>query len=146
MEWEGVPGTQPFYMSTYNKQPWSNNMAALIAGAVGTSSEKEFSVSEDGTYIFSASFIAHANGAIAKISIDGIDIGKEIDTYSDKPRDDYLLNSNEAMGPLKLGSVFLRAGAHKVKIVITGKNKKAKASELIIDCITINPDLEQKRD
>jgi len=144
LEWEGTPETGPMYMSTYNKIPWSNNMGASFAGDIGKSSEKDFSVPKDGDYIIGANFIGHANGAIAKISVDGNDVGNELDTYTDDPRDAYLLNCNEAMGHIELGKVTLKEGSHKLKVTIAGKNKKAKASELIIDCVTVNPSSQQK--
>ncbi len=63
--------------------------------------------------------------------------GQPVDTYSDIPRGDYLLNVNPAMGHKVLGEIKLKAGEHTAQVEIVGNNPKAKASELMIDCLTV---------
>lgn len=135
IEWEGTPGCGPLYVSTYNGK-WSNNMGANFIGEKGQSTSKTFTVGEDGEYSIGANFITSENGAIGQVKIDGKAIGKPVDTYSDVPRDDYLLNANPAMGHMVLGKIRLKAGEHTAEVVIVGTNPKAKGSELMIDCLT----------
>ena len=136
IEWEGTEGCGPLYVSTYNND-WSNNMGANFIGEKGQSTSRTFTVPKDGKYKVGANFITSENGAVGQVKIDGKPVGKPIDTYSDIPRDDYLLNVNPAMGHRILGETKLKAGEHTVEVEIVGKNPKAKASELMIDCLTV---------
>lgn len=137
IEWEGVPGTQPMYMSTY-LSGWSNNMAALFAGKNGEETEKKFTVEADGDYAIGVNYIRQANGAIAQVAIDDVNVGEPIDTYAPEKRDDYLLNANYAMGLVKLGVVKLTAGEHVARIIMVGKNDTVETTELMIDCMTVS--------
>jgi len=138
LEWEWVAGTESKYMSTYNGG-WSNNLAGGFSGKLGSATERQFTIPVDGIYLVGANFIANDHGAILQVSIDRADIGKAIDTYSSDPCDAYLLNANKAIGLIELDEVKLTAGTHNVKVTIVGKNRKARAYDAIVDCITINP-------
>lgn len=135
IEWEGTEGCGPLYVSTYNGN-WSNNMAANFVGEKGQSTSKKFTVAEDGIYNIGANFITSAHGAVGQVRINGKPIGKPVDTYSDIPRDDYLLNVNPAMGHKLLGQVKLTAGEHVAEVEIVGKHPDAEGSELMIDCLS----------
>ena len=135
IEWEGTKGCGPLYVSTYNLG-WSNNMGASFVGKKGQSTSKTFTIPKAGKYTIGANFITSEHGAIGQVKIDGKKIGKPVDTYSDIPRDDYLLNVNPAMGHQVLGESELAAGEHTAEVEIVGANPKSKGSELMIDCLT----------
>jgi len=135
IEWEHAQGCGPLYVSTYNGG-WSNNMGANFLGEIGAITSRTFTVAQDGIYEIGANFIASENGAIAQVKIDGKAIGKPVDTYLDSPRDDYLLNVNPAMGHKIFGKMELKAGEHTAQVEIVGNNPNAKASEIMIDCLS----------
>ena len=140
IEWEGTPGCGPLYVSTYNGN-WSNNMGANFIGEKGQATSKIFTVAEDGPYKVGANFISSEHGAIGQVKIDGKPVGEPVDTYSDIPRDDYLLNVNPAMGHAVLGEIRLEAGEHTAEVEIVGANPEAKGSELMIDCLSVTRSL-----
>ena len=43
------------------------------------------------------------------------------------------------MGHKVLGEIRLAAGEHTAEVEITGSNPKATGSELMIDCLSVNP-------
>ena len=136
IEWEGTEGCGPLYVSTYNND-WSNNLGANFVGKKGQSTSKTVTVPEDGKYTIGANFISSELGAIGQVKINGKKIGKPVDTDSDIPRDDYLLNVNPAMGIQILGEIKLTAGEHTAEVEIVGNNPDAKGSEIMIDCLTV---------
>lgn len=138
IEWEGTGGCGPLYVSTYNND-WSNNMGANFIGEKGQATSRTFTVAEDGKYTIGANFITSEHGAIGQVKINGKSIGKPVDTYSDIPRDFYLLNVNPAKGHKVLGKIRLAAGEHTAEVEILGNNPAAKGSELMIDCLSVNP-------
>ena len=113
-------------------------MGANFVGEKGQSTSKTFTVAEDGKYTIGVNFITSEHGAIGQVKINGKPVGKPVDTYSDIPRDDYLLNVNPAMGHTVLGEIKLTAGEHTAEVEIVGVNPAATGSELMIDCLTVN--------
>ena len=138
IEFEELKEGTPYYMSTY-QEGWSNNMARHFNfQKEGDSINHSFSVAESRNYEISVNYIVNDCNAILQLHIDGEKVGRPVDTYSDDPKDDYLLCRNKAKGLLKLGTRFFEAGSHQIRIEAVGRNVKAKALEAIIDCVVVS--------
>ena len=141
VEMEGTPGeSMPYYMSTYREgdERWSNDMASLwVLDKAGLIVEKEFEVAEDGTYKIGVNNVVNDHNGIYSVEIDGTQIGGDIDAYCEEPMDAYLLCRNKAAGLQQLGVMDLKAGTHKIKFTITGKNEKSKGYNILMDCFTV---------
>ncbi|RLD12079.1 MAG: hypothetical protein DRI44_01885 [Chlamydiae bacterium] len=137
VEFEGLAGTHPYYVCTYNGG-WSRDMAALIFFAkTNDFVEKEFNVEKNGKYSIGVNYILNDHNGIFIVEIDGKKIGDQIDGYSDDPMDAYLLCRNKAAGLKHLDEMALSKGKHKIKIISVGKNIKSKGYKAIVDCVTV---------
>lgn len=114
-------------------------MSTLFSDKIGDASERTFHITQDRKYKIGVNYIEHANGAKAQLYIDGEKVGDAVDTYARQKRDDYLLNANHPKGHIELGVIELAAGEHSARIEIVGKNDRVKNTELMIDCITVEP-------
>lgn len=140
LEFEGTPGSGPNYATTYTKE-WSNFMAALFGfpEAGGATTPVKLNIEQVGTYAIGVNYIVQDHGGILQVLIDGQPVGEPYDTYSDDPKDDYLLNRNRASGIVDLGTLELSAGEHDVQIQVVGKNEKSKGYFAFVDCVTVLP-------
>lgn len=137
VEFEGTPGSKPYYGSTYFDD-WSNNMAGLFAWPeTGKSADKTLKVGQTGFYWITAHYIGQDHGAILQVVVDGADIGEPVDTWTADPLDAYLLCRNRPLGARTLGVVTLTPGEHKLTIRTTGKNEKSKGFHALIDCVAV---------
>jgi hypothetical protein len=141
VEFEGAAGSDPYYVCTYHGG-WSNDMAALYDKITeGTETIPiEFDVAESGIHRIGVNYITNDHNGIIQVLIDGQTVGEPIDTYSEDPKDDYLLCRNKALGWQKLGLLQLTAGKHKVSIKVVGRHPDAKACQALVDCVTVEPD------
>jgi hypothetical protein len=137
VEFEGTPGGRPYYGSTYFGD-WSNDMAGLFPWtAAGKSVDKTFKVGQAGRYRITAHYIGHDHGAILQAAVDGGKVGDPVDTWTADPLDAYLLCRNRPLGARVLGVVTLAPGAHTLTLRASGKHKKSKGFQALIDCVAV---------
>ena len=133
---EAGEGT-PYYMSTY-QEGWSNHMARLFPfRAEGDSIVHTFQVADSKEYEIAVNYIENDCNGVLQLYIDDEKVGEPVDTYSPDPKDDYLLCRNKAKGLVPLGSRYLAAGAHRIKIQAVGRNSASKGYEAIVDCLAV---------
>jgi hypothetical protein len=139
VEFEGTPGSSPYYGSTYFGD-WSNDMAGLLPWkAAGKSVDRTFNVSKAGFYRITAHYIGQDHGAILQAAVDGGNVGDPVDTWTEAPLDAYLLCRNRPLGARQLGVVSLTPGEHTLTLHAIGKNEKSKGFQALIDCVAVEP-------
>jgi len=95
---------------------WSGNAHLWWnGGSVGDALELTFPVSQTGEYEIYTQLTTATDYAIVELLLDGKKLGKPIDLYSEGIRN---------TGDLKLGSLPLTEGGHRLKVIITGRNPK----------------------
>ncbi|MHC4250555.1 MAG: HzsA-related protein [Planctomycetota bacterium] len=97
----------------------------------------EFNVLRSGTYEVKVNLTKAGDYGVFSFRIDDGPASQDIDTYDPRVCGPF---------PYKLKTMALKAGAHRLKVLVKGKNQRSRAMLFGIDSIDLVPDAKTRRD
>jgi WD40 repeat protein len=117
-------------MKLWGRERWSNGTQMLCDTSKGGFVELQVDVAETGRYALEVRLTHAHNFGLVEMALDGQKLDPVFDGYHQQVK---------PSGPIRLGTVKLRQGSHRLRFTAVDRNPKSVDYYIGIDCVKLTP-------